>query len=264
MLNFRDLKIEPVPVEVAGQLVSRHHYSRVMPKLTQVCYGGVIGTNLVAVVTFGWGVRPIHTIKKLFPELTTVDYWEIGKMCLVGDLPRNSESYFLSRVLDRIRQEYPEKRLIYTWADGMVGKPGYVYQATNFLYGGYIWTDCYFTTGGEKIHPRTSKAIMRLNPDKERKARPSKLQLRLAGILHYKGKQFRYLMPLVKGKKVDELLQSSTVEWTRHYPKEEELAWKVLRQDGKWVESDAPVFNNTSYKFNKVKEMSGGVQGVML
>ena len=32
-------------------------------------------------------------------------------------------------------------KYLFTWADGLVGKAGYVYQAFNFLYGGYIWTD---------------------------------------------------------------------------------------------------------------------------
>ena len=33
-----------------------------------------------------------------------------------------------------------------------VGKPGFVYQAANFLYGGFIWTQIYINNKGEKIH----------------------------------------------------------------------------------------------------------------
>ena len=121
------MKIEPVPVEVAYQLVSQHHYSRVMPKITHVCYGAFDDGKLVAVITFGYGVRPLHTIKKLFPGLGVADYWEIGKLCLDDALPRNSESRFIGEVLRRIKREYPAKKLIFTWADGILGKPGYVY-----------------------------------------------------------------------------------------------------------------------------------------
>ena len=156
-MDFRRLNIKSIPTSIARQLVSEWHYSKVMPKLTKQCYGGFIDGRLLAVITLGWGVRPFHTINKLFPGLDTKDYWEIGKMCLHDGLPRNSESYFMSRVFKLVKKTYPEKKLIYTWADGIMGKPGYVYQAANFLYGGYIWTDTYMSPPsrgrGLKPHP---------------------------------------------------------------------------------------------------------------
>jgi len=143
----------------AAEFVSTRHYSAVMPRLTKHYLGYFDNEELVGVITFGWGTRPKHTIQKLFPELDTKDYYEIGKMCLDDKLLRNSESQLLSSAISWLKENTTIKYL-FTWADGLVGKPGYVYQAANFLYGGFSFTDTYVSETGEKIHPRTLQGII--------------------------------------------------------------------------------------------------------
>lgn len=253
--------IKPIPTDVAYQAISKWHYSRVMPKITHVCYGAFTDGALVGAITFGWGVRPLHTIKKLFPGLESKDYWEIGKMAFTDALPRNTESNFLSRVIKHIKKTFPEKKLIYTWADGMLGKPGYVYQASNFLYGGYIWTDCYFDKDGERIHPRQSAAILNKFKDNKRKARPSHEQLVELGIEHYYGKQFRYVYLLKDNK---ELLQQSTVKWTLKHPKDNDLEWKRWTPTGN-VFCDQPYFDASRAKYtNNNRSVAKETQGILL
>ncbi len=53
----------------------------------------------------------------------------------------------------------PEVKFLYTLADGIMGKCGYVYQAANFYYGGEYWTDSYMSSKGEKVHPRTTRQL---------------------------------------------------------------------------------------------------------
>jgi len=53
--------------------------------------------------------------------------------------------------------------MLYTLADGIVGRIGYVYQASNFLYGGFFWTDVYMGADGEKIHPRSARNLCKEN-----------------------------------------------------------------------------------------------------
>jgi len=72
------------------------------------------------------------------------------------DMPRNSESQMLSQTIKWIKSNCPDIKVLFTWADGMVGKPGYVYQGSNFYYLGYIWTDMYMKNG-IKLHPRQTK-----------------------------------------------------------------------------------------------------------
>ncbi len=84
---------------VATLFVQERHYSPVMPKLTKKWLGAYQDDKLVGVLTLGWGTNPMGTIKKMFPELTTADYYEIGKMCMDDEMPRNSESQMISATM---------------------------------------------------------------------------------------------------------------------------------------------------------------------
>ena len=210
----------------AAQFVSTRHYSAVMPRLTKYYFGYYKKDKLVGVITFGWGTRPKHTIQKLFPSLDTKDYYEIGKMCLDDSLPKNSESQLLSKSIDWLKKNTDIKYL-FTWADGIVGKPGYVYQAANFLYGGFSITDTYVSKSGEKIHPRTIQGQL---PNKEGLKyghRPNPKQLKELGLSRVKGKQFRYIYPM--SKKYRKFLKKSTVKWSTNYPKHKDLIWHIKK-----------------------------------
>lgn len=213
----------------AKSLIEKFHYSKILPRLNKVFLGGFVNGELVAVMTLGWGVRPLHTIKKLFPSLRSKDYFEIGKLCLDERMPRNSESMFISKCLRYTKKTNPEIKLIFTWSDGMLGKPGFVYQASNFLYGGFIWTDSYFTKNGIKIHPRSAGSLCELNAREENKEKLFWLTdsfQNKTGILRIKGQQFKYLYFLCSHKERKELLRESSVQWTRIYPKQSNLKWK--------------------------------------
>jgi len=220
---------------LAIDFVQARHYSKVMPRLTKHYLGIYDREVLAGVLTLGWGTQPLQTIRKLFPTLVTQDYYEIGKMCMDEVYPHNSETQMLSAVMKWIKLNCHDQKLLYTWADGIVGKAGYVYQAFNFLYGGYIWTDIYIGADGEKIHPRSSKELLRENAewlgrDKLFWMTPDFLQHK--GIQRIKGKQFRYVLPL--SKIYNKLLKESTVEWTRNYPKDTDLQWKKQIAKGIW------------------------------
>ena len=217
--------IERVSSSEFTQMVVKYHYSKVMPKITKVFLGD---SELQATMSLGWGVRPRHTIQKLFPSLNTKDYLEIGKMCVADEMPKNTESVFLSRTLEWVSKNLPEIKIIFTWADGMLGKVGYVYQAANFLYGGHITTDTYLTAQGEKIHVRTMQGLYG--------KRPSFTELGENDWLHYRGRQFRYVYFLCSHAERKRLLKESTVEWTRNYPKAGDLCWSIRTGSG-WIDT---------------------------
>lgn len=227
--------IREIEKNLAIDFVQERHYSKVMPKLTKHWLGCFLGEELVGVVTLGWGTQPLQTIKKLFPNLKSEDYYEIGKMCMDDSMPRNSESQMLAQVIRWMKKNLPEKKFLYTWADGIVGKAGYVYQGSNFYYGQFIWTDIYISPSGEKIHPRSSKQLLKENAEflgKEKLFWLTPDFMKIKGIRRIRGKQFRYVYPL--SKKSEEILRrESTVIWNKIYPKEIDLQWK--EQIGKGV-----------------------------
>jgi hypothetical protein len=230
-------QIKEVNRIIATDFVQERHYSKVMPKLTKHWLGCFLEEELVGIVTLGWGTQPLQTIKKLFPDLKSGDYYEIGKMCMDEKMPKNSESQMLSAVVKWMKKNLPEKKFLFTWADGIVGKVGYVYQGSNFNYGGFIWTDIYISPTGEKIHPRSSKSLLKenaefLGKDKLFWMTPDFMAIR--GIRRIRGKQFRYIYPLNKeAKKI--LTNKSTVSWQQKYPKEVDLLWKEQMGKGLYV-----------------------------
>jgi hypothetical protein len=232
--------IKPISLEQCFRVVEKYHYSKIKPRLTKICLGGFKDDKLVAVISLGWGVRPLHTIKKLFSDFTTKDYYEIGKMCVIDEMPKNTESVFLSLVILWLKKHTPCIKVLFTWADGIMGKPGYVYQASNFMYGGFICTDVYFTKDGEKVHPRTTGKIG---------GRPTKEFLEKYEWTHVKGKQFRYIYPLHKG-----ILKKSLWDWSnKNYPKGKDLEWKMWTRELGWVKCARPFYNREQNYFNKNK-----------
>jgi hypothetical protein len=139
-----------------------------MPRLTKEYLGFYEDDGLVGVVTLGWGTQPLQTIRKLFPDtdLVTKDYYEIGKMCFSPMFNNNNQtgSQIISTLVRWLKSN-TDCSLLYTLADGIVGKVGYVYQASNFLYGGCFWTDVYMSKDGEKIHPRSAKQLLKENAE---------------------------------------------------------------------------------------------------
>ena len=252
-----------------------------MPRLTKHFLGCYLENELVGVLTLGWGTQPKATIAKLFDGFDTKDYYEIGKMCMKEEMPRNSESQMISSVVKWMKEKCPEKQFLYTWADGIMGKPGYVYQAANFLYGGFIWTTIYISDKNEKIHPRSSRRLCDENVQFKLKREPDFFKnkkgeriywltqdfLDHKGISKIHGKQFRYILPL--NKKARKLLKKSNVEWGLNYPKEKDLIWDKSTKEGKkllegmpYIDSNMTEYNSKNVNAHKV-EVRGNLEAFL-
>lgn len=246
-MDMNKIQIQEIDKSSAEAFIKEFHYSSTMPRINKLFIGGYIGEDLIGVMTCGWGTQPKATIKKLFPSLDTIDYWEIGKFCMDDKMPKNSESNFLSKCIKHLKKYHKQIKVLYTWSDGMLGKPGYIYQSSNFLYGGFIWTDSFFTKEGNRIHPRSCKELLIENAKlvgKEKLFWMTKEFEALKGIMRYKGNQLRYCYFLCSKGEKKRLLKESSFEWTTNYPQKENLKWKI-RDGDKWILSSAPKYVQT-------------------
>ena len=233
-------------------LVVQCHYSKVMPRITKACIGGWQGQRLVAGMTLGYGTRPRHTIEGMFPPLSVPQYLEIGKLCARDELPRNTESYFIARAVKLIKQDMPGIAVLFSWADGILGKPGYVYQASNFYYGGFITTEIYLTADGIKVHPRTVQGMTAA--DGELRGPRDYETTKALGLTKYFGKQFRYVYPLCGKRMWRELQDSSPFDWARGgYPKDADCTWEKQTGLGQREACGMPPFVRGDY----VKDQHG-------
>ncbi len=138
--------VQEISKDQAVNFIHQCHYSKVMPRLNRFYLGFFIDGRLAGVVVLGWGTQPLQTIRKLFPchVLRTTDYIEIGKMCFLPDF--NDTQCFGSIVISQMVKWLKANTrylYLYTLADGIMGKCGYVYQASNFQYVGSFTTSVY-------------------------------------------------------------------------------------------------------------------------
>lgn len=265
-----DYTIREIEKPAALEMVKRYHYSNALPSINKHFIGFYLGQELVGVVTLGWGTRPLHTIRRLFPSLETKDYYEIGRMCMTEEMPRNSESQMLSQLIKWVKQNCPEVKVLFTWADGMMGKPGYVYQASNFLYAGHIVTDFYLKDG-VKIHPRQTRKLFGLEDDARLSVRPTVGQMQEFGIEHYKGKQFRYVFFLCSKVEKKKLMRECTVPLGTEYPKDDSLSWRRQTGAGSWDDCGPPEYrtdfcrdNVITFDFPRIQESEVVLEAWML
>lgn len=247
-INF---EVKEISKEEALNMIKKYHYSNTLPKINKHFLGFYNKNELVGVITLGWGTRPLHTIKRIFPDLTTKDYYEIGRMCMTDKMKRNSESQMISHCCKWIKQNEPQIKILFTWADGMLGKVGYVYQASGFIYAGYSQGEMYMKDG-IKIHVRQMKAF--LNPkDKRITVRPTFEEMKRYNIQHFKGKQYRYIRFLCGKFEKRKLLKKCLVDLSNNNPKDKDLYWKTRNNEGKWIICDKPPYRTDIAQIKKIK-----------
>lgn len=251
------LVFKQIEKEVAVDFVKKYHYSKIMPRLTKYYLGYFDSGRLTAVVTLGWGTQPLQTIKKLFPaeNYTTEDYLEIGKMCIIPEL--NQTKYFGSKMcadLVRWMRSNTNCSFLYTLADGIMGKCGFVYQASNFIYLGQFKTSVYMhRLTGEKIHPRSAKMLLVENAifdNVEKRFWLTHGFCEYKGIDKINGLMFRYIYPL--NKRAKKALQRQ-YKVSVPYPKEDSLLFERRVSDRKYAQMAKPEFNMNVFEYNYQK-----------
>ena len=166
-------RIQEIEKEFAVEFIQKFHYSKILPRLTKYYLGVFEEEKVVGVITLGWGTQPLQTIKKIFHKhnVVTNDYLEIGKMCFAPT--NNNNNYSGSMIMSELfkwMKKNTDCLFLYTLADGIMGKCGFVYQASNFQYIGNFKTSVYMDRiTKEKIHPRRAKQLCIENAEFEGK-----------------------------------------------------------------------------------------------
>lgn len=252
------LDVQEIPKMQAVAFIRQYHYSKVMPRLNKYFMGFFVDGQLSGVVVLGWGTQPLQTIRKLFSrhDLKTMDYIEIGKMCFLPGF--NSTKYFGSIVISQLVKWLrcnTNFLYLYTLADGIMGKCGYVYQASNFQYVGSFTTSVYRDQAtGEKIHPRSARLLLEENAAFDGVKKRHWLThgyCRYKGIDKINGRMFRYLYPLTKeGRRI---LAAYPEYAGLPYPKDRDLAFSVRVDYKKYLPIPQPQFNKEVCRFNVQK-----------
>lgn len=250
MIYFKEIE-----KNLAINFIQKFHYSQIMPRLTKFYLGVFNGNVLCGVVTLGWGTQPLQTIKKLFPKenFETRDYIEIGKMCFVPQLNNGNFGSMALSLLVKWCKKNTSAKFLYTLADGIMGKCGYVYQASNFRYIGSFKTSVYLDkTTGEKIHPRSAKQLCIENAQREGKKKIFWLTdefCKYKGIDKINGLMFRYIYPLSRD--AAKILNENYP--VKKNPKDHNLIFERRVEKGKFERIPPPKFNMSVFNHNYQK-----------
>lgn len=123
--------VQPVSKSEAARIVVARHYMHRKPPIS-FAYGLIVDGGTKGVLTFGIPANRHMLVGACPAEPESVI--QLNRMWCCDSLPRNTESWFLSRALALL-----PPRLVLSYADTAAGHFGHVYRAANFYYAG--WTD---------------------------------------------------------------------------------------------------------------------------
>lgn len=123
--------VAPINPQRAAALVVEHHYLHRRPPISHA-FGLYVRGEVVGVVTFGTPASRQLQISACGTDPSLV--LELNRLWVHDDMPRNSESWFVSRALRML-----PAAIVVSYADTAQGHVGYIYRALSFRYAG--WTD---------------------------------------------------------------------------------------------------------------------------
>lgn len=123
--------IEEIPHWLAMEMVVAYHYlHRECPCSRAFGLFETRGGKLKGVITYGVSCSST-LLKGICGEEEMHNVYELNRLWVSDDVPRNGESYLIANTLKML-----DKEIIVSFADSSQKHVGYVYQATNFLYCG--------------------------------------------------------------------------------------------------------------------------------
>ena len=111
----------------AGQLreMVKEHYLGKWPAIQTCSLAMYCGPFIVGMCLFS---DPPKETNKRYGGKT----WELARLWIRDDIPRNAESWLIAQAVKHIRRTYPEVRFLVSYADPSAGHTGIVYRAANW------------------------------------------------------------------------------------------------------------------------------------
>ena len=122
--------IEEIPYKLAMDMVIENHYLHRKCPCSKAFGLFENGGGIKGVITYGVSCSST-LLKGICGEEEMHNVYELNRLWVADDVPKNGESYLISHTLKML-----DKEIIVSFADTSQNHIGYVYQATNFLYCG--------------------------------------------------------------------------------------------------------------------------------
>lgn len=155
MGRAKEIIIKVIPAKIAVPFVKKHHYSGKVVQNSNLHFGAFLDGQLHGVMSFGSSMDKAK-VQKLVEGTGWNEFLELNRMAFDDYLPRNSESYCISKALKLIKKNAPQIKWVISFADGCSCGDGTIYRASNFkLTDIRINKNLCELPNGEKIHKMT-------------------------------------------------------------------------------------------------------------
>lgn len=125
-----DYYIKQIDYQAAMKLIIKNHYLHRTCPCSYAFSLFNLKDEIVGVVIYGVSCSST-LLKGICGEVEKHNVYELTRLWLSDDLPKNCESYLISNTIKLL-----DKEIIVSFADSSQNHIGYVYQATNFIYTG--------------------------------------------------------------------------------------------------------------------------------
>lgn len=107
----------------------RSHYLGKWPGVCVLILAAKRGDDWFGCIVFA---LPPRETSKRYGGVT----WELARLWLTDETPKNAETWLIGRAIRFVRQNYPEVKMLVSYADPSVGHSGMIYKAANWRFDG--------------------------------------------------------------------------------------------------------------------------------
>lgn len=158
MGRTKEIVLKVIPSKIAIPFVKKHHYSGKVVNNSNLHFGAFLDNQLHGVLSFGPSLDKSKIIG-LVEGTGWNEFLELNSMAFDDYLPRNSESYCISKAMMLIKKNAPQIKWVVSFADGCSCGDGAIYRASNFVLTLIKKnSDLCVLPNGQKIHSMTLKS----------------------------------------------------------------------------------------------------------
>lgn len=158
MGRTKEIVLKVIPSKIAIPFVKKHHYSGKVVNNSSLHFGAFLDNQLHGVLSFGPSLDKSKIIG-LVEGTGWNEFLELNRMAFDDYLPRNSESYCISKAMMLIKKNAPQIKWVVSFADGCSCGDGAIYRASNFVLTLIKKnSDLCVLPNGQKIHSMTLKS----------------------------------------------------------------------------------------------------------
>lgn len=125
-------------------IVRQEHYLKCWPAMPTCALAMLIDLEIVGACVFA---IPNKETSQRYGGLT----WELARLWISDDVPRNAETWFIGKAVRHIRREHRDVEFLVSYADPAHGHTGLIYRAANWKADGITEGRGSYLVNGKKV-----------------------------------------------------------------------------------------------------------------